>query len=61
MTTEREYFNGYIHLDRCPRHGSKPVRCLAGCSAHPSNWYCEKCDEEKRKEKDEWKDWIPVT
>ena len=29
----------------CPKCKSE-LRCLGGHSAHPSNWYCEKCDDE---------------
>lgn len=25
--------------DKCPECGG-PTSCLAGCSAHPNNWYC---------------------
>lgn len=34
---------------KCEKHGIDK-ECLAGESAHPSNWYCSKCELEKKNE-----------
>ena len=30
---------------KCSKHGTD-LECMGGCSAHPDNWYCPKCDAE---------------
>jgi len=30
----------------CEKHEVKK-QVYGGCSAHPDNWYCQRCDEEK--------------
>lgn len=34
---------------KCAKH-NRSMECLAGCSAHPSNWYCPECENEPHQE-----------
>ena len=32
---------------KCEKH-NKDMECMAGCSAHHSNWYCTECEKDQR-------------
>ena len=32
---------------KCKKHDID-LLCMAGCSAHPDNWYCPQCDQEEQ-------------